>query len=563
MKKILAVALGTAICVSALAGCSSSSTQKTASKSTAADASNINTSGDFPVVKNKVNLRVFLPQQTAVKDYATNEFTKWYEEKTNVHIEWDTVPTAGLTEKLQLKLAGGDLPDVFMNCGLTNAQQVTYGNEGMLIPLNSLIDQYAPNVSGMMKNASYVKYSMVTPNGNIYSLPTLQEVYHGKDGNKGWIDKAWLDKLGLKVPTTTAEFENVLKAFKNMNSSVIPFAGANADKNRSNGVEEFIMQSFVYYDAGTYMKVDNGKVSFVANTDQYKAGLKYIHQLISEGLIPSESFTQDRTALQTLCNDPKGNRLGGAAALTYTNFTGSSTSALVDDYVTMPVLKGPDGKTYAAIHSYTPSGGRYSITKNCKNPAAAMKWIDGIYDYSKDLTMEYHPYLGKNGTDYKIVNEANQGLDGGKATYQTMDRPDKSGPNTASVQNICWRQSAPMFQSYSYRMEQLADPNGSFAKQEIALYQATKQNYVPYGDAKYQLPSIFFSEDQLQESGDLQTNINNTVKTFMVKFATGTLDIDKDWNTYLSELNNAGLKKYVQITQQAYDKQQKVVKSVS
>ena len=45
---------------------------------------------------------------------------------------------------------------------------MTYGKQGVLIPLNGLIDQYAPNLKAMMDKKPYLKEAMTAPDGNIY-----------------------------------------------------------------------------------------------------------------------------------------------------------------------------------------------------------------------------------------------------------------------------------------------------------------------------------------------------------------------------------------------------------
>ena len=43
--------------------------------------------------------------------------------------------------------------------------------------------------------------------GNIYSMPNINDCYHCRDPRKLWINKPWLDALGLAMPKTTDEFE--------------------------------------------------------------------------------------------------------------------------------------------------------------------------------------------------------------------------------------------------------------------------------------------------------------------------------------------------------------------
>lgn len=63
---------------------------------------------------------------------------------------------------------------------------------------------------------------MITaPDGHIYSFPWIEELGAGKESIHSvndipWINMEWLNKLGLKMPTTTEELKNVLIAFKRM-----------------------------------------------------------------------------------------------------------------------------------------------------------------------------------------------------------------------------------------------------------------------------------------------------------------------------------------------------------
>lgn len=75
--------------------------------------------GQFPIVSEKVTLSFFSPQSAIIEDMATNTMTKYMEDLTNVHIEWETVPQQGVNEKRTLLLASGDFPDVLFSAGTT------------------------------------------------------------------------------------------------------------------------------------------------------------------------------------------------------------------------------------------------------------------------------------------------------------------------------------------------------------------------------------------------------------------------------------------------------------
>ena len=93
----------------------------------------------------KTTLTVLVQPTSKMVDITTNEFTQWLEDQTNVHIEW-TVLESDAKETVSLMLSSGEtLPDICM-VNLTAEQSALYGANGVLIPLNDLFAQYAPNI---------------------------------------------------------------------------------------------------------------------------------------------------------------------------------------------------------------------------------------------------------------------------------------------------------------------------------------------------------------------------------------------------------------------------------
>src|SRR5690625_3233664 len=102
----------------------------------------VTSAGTYTLVEDKVTISVIVWASTDVEYFETNEFTKWYEEKPNVHIEWELAPEQSAEEALNLTLASGDLPDIILNMGVSNTQQVMYGSQGLFLDLNDLISKY-------------------------------------------------------------------------------------------------------------------------------------------------------------------------------------------------------------------------------------------------------------------------------------------------------------------------------------------------------------------------------------------------------------------------------------
>ncbi|MEI4908417.1 hypothetical protein Q8G40_30510, partial [Klebsiella pneumoniae] len=77
------------------------------------------------------------------------------------------------------------------------------GQQGVILPLNDLIDQYAPNIKKALDDHPDYKAMSIAPDGNIYGLTMLNECFHCSYPNKMWVNTSWLKKLNLEVPKTT------------------------------------------------------------------------------------------------------------------------------------------------------------------------------------------------------------------------------------------------------------------------------------------------------------------------------------------------------------------------
>jgi hypothetical protein len=116
MKRKLALFLCLVMALSlVLSGCGGTAATPTTAAATAAATTaapkddGLSGPGVFPIVKEKATLRFFAPQNVNIKDMNTNAFTVFYEEKTNVHIVWELVPSDALADKRSLSLASSDV----------------------------------------------------------------------------------------------------------------------------------------------------------------------------------------------------------------------------------------------------------------------------------------------------------------------------------------------------------------------------------------------------------------------------------------------------------------------
>ena len=76
-----------------------------------------------------------------------------------------------------------------------------------------------PNLKKVFDKYPEYRQMCTDEDGHIWALPWIEQLGEGKTaiqtvGDMSFINKKWLDFLGLQMPTTTDEFEEVLKAFR-------------------------------------------------------------------------------------------------------------------------------------------------------------------------------------------------------------------------------------------------------------------------------------------------------------------------------------------------------------
>ena len=161
----------------------------------------------FPLVDEPLTLKFMAPRPSNFANgYADMKLFKEYEEKTGIHIEWEEVPESGWAEKIQLVLNSFDLPDVVYGGDLSVSDAARYGKEGVLIPLNDLIEEHTVNLKHWLEERPDIKKLITAPDGNIYGIPAIDESLSTQVAGVLGMNMTWLKNLGLEIPTTIDEF---------------------------------------------------------------------------------------------------------------------------------------------------------------------------------------------------------------------------------------------------------------------------------------------------------------------------------------------------------------------
>ena len=547
MKRILLILLMLTV---ALAGFAAGAEEETVSKV------ELSAPGEFPIVKEPVTLKFFARLHPIVEDMSTNDMSKYMEEITGVKVEWEQVPQNAVNEKRTLLLASGDYPDVLFSVSVTREEEMIYGPQGVFVALNDLIEKHAPNLSKIYADKPHYAQQMTTPDGNMYSMPHINECYHCIYAQRLWINQPFLDAVGLSMPTTTEELYQALKAFKtkdpngNGKADEIPLSGAVDGWHVK--LPAFIMNAFIYFDENgpnntLFFRMENGKIDFVANKTEWREGLRYMARLYAEGLVDPAAFTQDGSQLRSLGENPDIALLGAGVAGGPNVLTkNGGPSGRYTIYRPVPPLKGPAG--FQSLGYYPPTANSdFVVTSASEYPEVAVKWADHLY--SREATLR--SVFGRRDEDWRFAKDGEVGLNGKQAIWYRFTA-------FGTLQNSLWAQVGPSYRPIELRQGQVAaediySPQGLNTRLAKITREVYDQGYVP--DEVF--PPVYMSQDVAAEVSQLKTTIGSYVWEMTARFMIGELSLDSDWDGYLSELDKMGLAQYLKLNQEAYEAQYK------
>ena len=497
----------------------------------------VNKSG-LPIVDEPLTFEVAADTRKN-KNFKELEFFEMLESKTNVLIDWNMSPENGWTEKKSLLFASNMLPDAFYGQGiLTDVDIIKYGAEGLLLPLNDLIDEYAPNLKAIFDEKPNYRKQMTAPDGNIYSLPTINELNPSTHDHL-FINKKWLDNLGLEIPNTVQEFEAVLQAFKDNDANgngnpndEIPFSfrmSSNDPFNRQQGIQSFFGTFGQLDDILHFIVDDTGKVVYTPTTEPYKDAIEWFHSLYSKGLIDREVFTHNANVYVAKIQDPSdivGMFLGWSRNAT--------AAANKDNYVVMAPLVNINGeRIWRRVDAKLLSKGSFAITTKAKNPEALVRWMDQSYEPVTSLEI-------CQGLIGRALEETSDGR------FQQMKLPQ--GMVLDTVIHDYSPGNDGTFALMNPTIERLNLNANLIERRDLdAFYEEFN---VP---AENMYPNVFFSKDEVEMIAELQTDINSYV---LQKYATWIVEggIEKEWSSFQKKLKDMRVDEYIKLYTKAYER---------
>ncbi len=467
---------------------------------------------------------------------------KRMESLTDVPITWEYSAKVDGANVLRQQIAAGEFPQVVVGNSFQPSDISQFAANGIILPIEDYINEKdTPNIYKMFQERPEIRAALNAPDGHMYTLPGLKEFMPEYIENVMYINKKWLDKVGMDVPKTLVELKEVLKAFKEKD----PNGNGKADEipltfntTSSSAYPEVLLSSFgVATKFGTWdswLTVQKGEVKFTPIMKEWRQMLEYYRDLYAEGLLDFEAFTHDGAQFNAKQQTPVS-----TVGVMWSN---ANPFLNADEYIVIPPLSA-DGKVKPVwrIHpGYIGTKDFLVIFKSCVNPQNVLKWADKFFEI-----------------DHSIQNAF-----GESAPNSTLTIDEKTG-------NVSWNElpEGKYFASYVYSCV-LTGGMPCWIPEDV--YGSEKMPYVEGQEAKMEVynmyeeyldketwPRPYYAVDEADRLSELTTDIFNLTETQRAKWVCGQEELtDASWKKYVGEMEKMGVNEMVEIYQAAYDRYQ-------
>lgn len=514
----------------------SSTTEESGAAAESGDESQAETAetGEFqlPIVDEPTTLSYFVADDSnaaiMTTDWNDNEFYQEMERRTGVHLEFEMVSSADYQTNFNLMIASGNLADMIYVGASYYAEGVDAAiDDGYFLDLTDLVDEYMPNYEKIRTSDIQYELLSTTDSGRLGAVYELRQSKQGPWLGL-WIRQDWLDDLNLDTPVTFDDYHEVLTAFKNEKGATAPLI-----LNFSGSDGEFGTMSGGLNVLNSWQLDETGKVNFGPYMDAWKEYVTIMHQWYTEGLIdPDFMATDERTA-------DMAKVVTGASGLFAALYTMPSVYEAASEDPNMnlapvnpPVMNEGDEGHIRLRDSYT--SGNTAISADSENWEVALRWLDYLYTDEGALL-------------------ANYGVEGDTFEFNEDGEPEFTDKILANENGWTMTQTVA-----SYLCPSAGIANWSDWTRELAGVpekdQACYDVWSEFSD-DWRLPSsVTLTQDESTERAALYADISTIVKEQTAQFISGALDIESNWDAYISALEASGMERAIEITQAAYDR---------
>lgn len=494
----------------------------------------------YPITKEKIELTVYVSETAAVRPHMHDtKVIDWIEEQTNIRLN---VKYISSDDQRSIMFTGRDYPDFAMSIGSTQQQRADAIEAGDILQLNALIDEYAPAWKAFFEAYPDTYKICADYDGSLYSLPSINYAPYDRDlRDCFWINKVWMDELGLGPVTTISEFTDVLRAFRD-----------NAGKG---SIPDNVIPLYVYkdYNVGGYLDFFNffglpvtnteflavidGKVQYQAIQEEAKEVLKYLASLYKEGLIKPETFTDSWDMYLT--------KFSAEEAIVGAGFAYANRNYKY--YAPISPLNAENGKAPTIRRqTYSPNPTHAFMMFNTNQyPVATIRLMNFCVEDIEKMMNVSHGMRGvvweldENGLAYQGEIDSN----GKYVDYEVTN--DAEGLYRGFGNSFIRLRTPEFYEEQFHNIEEEVEGTRAWA------FDAFYKDYL--NDASLTYMSLPLSESEAAEMTQLQADLKAIRQNYYSNWIMCNGDIDAQWDDFVEEMMDYELETWLALKQKGYD----------
>lgn len=450
-----------------------------------------------------------------------------FERRLNVKFQWTQYPVSEYLKRIKQQLtSSGEKPDVFV---IDKDIMQQLGPQGLLLDLRPYLERM-PNLKRWMAKYPQIYASIVTEDGKLYGIDGFNT--EGKMPT-GYIYREDLFyRNGMLLPKTFDELYESLKRLKEIYPDSTPIVNRWGPDN--------LMSSFFYAyhtSGGIYFNNDTLSYAFGPVEPNYKRAVELMRKFYAAKLIDPDFAVLSEAQFIDRIVRGQAFVLMGEYFIEMDNWIeqGKKLDGKYHLKAVVPPLTDTGLMALQPVQ-YANSQGGWVIAVN-----ASSKHIDEIIrmldaQYSDEI-MELTNW-GIEGETFVRVN--------GKRHYVSSlrTRLNPLGTVTPKEAGVDGRSGVwvPLDQEAEYARDW-----GAEGFEALKLYSKNVQKIGYFSG-----PSISLTQDEMIEITKVMTPLQKILNEKLIKFVTGELDMEKDWDYFQEELESLGYRKVLQIYRDKY-----------
>lgn len=483
------------------------------------------------------NMSTFMPNQ-----FADNKAFQKAEEMTGCHVELTCVTTTANSEQFNLRVASNDLPNIITNVSmLWTGSYDTAIEDDVFIDLTEMVENYMPAYKECYDQLSDdTKRELHTDSGYFPRLYTINNYPDGATEG-AFVRKDYLDKIGMDVPTTYDELDQVLRAFQselNLSEPLMAVAGIVHTSNAlcsgfdvSGSFSTFPMVSEPYY-------IVDGQVKYGIVEPGFKEYMEMFSTYYKDGIISSDFISKNTNPMEftgTIASGNVGVFFGETNMVPNYVADGQSTDPNFE-IVPLPTIVKEKGQITHFGTVKSPISGRVAaiaVSTADTDLEKLGKYLDFFFTYDGSLLSAMGVEGNEDGS-YVIDENGELKYSDYWNNYEGLTENEKP---TLFIYSVMPMLKPKTPSTYSLDLQFECDPVWS-------------ENT----DTAYQMPgAISMTADETTKYQTIYGDIQTLIEENLTKFAVGDRSMD-EWDSFVQDIKKLGIDDCIAIKQGAVDR---------